>query len=240
MSSLTFNKATIEGPSSVFNADYIRANKLLVKTSMAEINGVFWVNDSLTLDTVEAPINASITLVNDRKRRRPTHLTLDTGNGAIDAAIHLLAPRAPSGHHHATFMTSMKTFSAPIKVSVKHDDSTPPSEFHLRAQNNLAETAVILDPKYEGTFDLHTKLAQAVLKEQSNKVLVADPTGNGGLRKYQLDHKTSTRMYGWVGWGQRPGPATGKIHQGHVEVVSSHSPVSLRLDGSGSLDQGQS
>lgn len=51
---LTFSKATIEGGSSKFDAGYLQATDLLVKTAMSEINGDFRVNGSLTLDTVEA------------------------------------------------------------------------------------------------------------------------------------------------------------------------------------------
>jgi hypothetical protein len=51
---LTFSKATIEGPSSKVNVGYLQANNLLVQTSSAEIQGSFQVNESLTLDTVDA------------------------------------------------------------------------------------------------------------------------------------------------------------------------------------------
>jgi hypothetical protein len=50
----TFDKAIIEGPLSPFYAGYLQANNLIVQTSLAEINGTFQVNESLTLDTVDA------------------------------------------------------------------------------------------------------------------------------------------------------------------------------------------
>jgi hypothetical protein len=50
----TFSKITIEGPLSKFEAGYLQANNLLVQTSLAEIKGTFQVNESLTLDTVDA------------------------------------------------------------------------------------------------------------------------------------------------------------------------------------------
>jgi len=234
----TFSKATIEGPLSKFNAGYLQANNLLVQTSLAEIKGTFHVNESLTLDTVDAPINAVITLVNNWEYKIPTRLSLDTGNGVIDAKIHLNAPRPL--HRHTTFLTSMRTFNAQLNVSVTHTESTPPSEFHLRASNYLANTYITLDPKYQGTFDLQTKLAKASVKENNGTNLVADPSGHGGKRSYQLDHWSSTRIFGWVGWGSRPGPITFENRQGHVEAVSSHSPVSLQLDGAGDEISGQS
>ena len=128
----------------------------------------------------------------------------------------------------------MKTFNSTLKVTVTHDNSTPPSEFHLHAQNNLAESQITLDPKYEGTFNLQTKLASVNVKEQDVKHLV-DPLGKDRLRHYQFDHTSTTRIFGWVGWGQRP-TSTIHNHQGHVELVSSHSSVQLQLDGGGTLD----
>jgi hypothetical protein len=233
----TFSKITIEGPLSKFEAGYLQANNLLVQTSLAEIKGTFQVNESLTLDTVDAPINATIRLLNDWERKTPTHLTLDTGNGAIDAKIHLVAPRPTN--RYATFLTSMKTFNAQLKASVTHDESTPPSEFHLHATNYLAETYITLDPKYVGTFDLQTKLATASVKEGDENAVV-DPSGGGGKRGYQFDLLSSTRIFGWVGWGSRPGPTTKQTHQGYVEIVSSHSSVSLQLEGAGNRVGGQS
>jgi len=234
----TFSKTTIEGSLSKFEAGYLQAHNMLVQTSLAEIKGTFQVNESLTLDTVDAPINATITLLNNWERKTPTMLTLDTGNGEIDAKIHLKAPRPL--HRYTTFMTSLKTFNAQLRASVTHDESTPPSEFYLRATNYLAETCITLDPKYVGTFDLQTKLATASVKGGDEKNTVADPLGAGRKRGYQFDLLSSTRIFGWIGWGSRPGPATRRNHQGHVEIASSHSSVSLQLDGEGNQVGGQS
>jgi len=235
---LTFNTITIEGLSSRFDAGYIQANNLLVRTSKAEIKGKFQVNESLTLDTIEAPINVAITLVNDWKRKTPTFLTLDTGNGAIDAQIQLVAPLPPH-HHHANFQTSIKTFNATLNANVTYDSSTLPSEFRLRAQNNLADSKITLDPKYQGTFDIQTKLSLAEVWLRDVTPLV-DPLGENRNRHYQYDYTSSTRKFGWVGWGKRPGPEK-HSHQGHVEISSSHSPVVLQLDGAGTQvkDDGQ-
>lgn len=227
----TFSKATIEGPSSQFSAGFLQANNLLIQTSSAEIEGTFYVNESLTLDTIDAPINATITLLNDWQSRTPTLLTLDTGNGYIDAQIYLNAPG--SLHHPTAFLTTLRTFNAQIVASVTHDTSSPPSEFHLRATNYLAETWITLDPKYEGTFDLQTKLATASLKVDNGTNVVNHPLENG-KRGYAFDHSSSSRIFGWVGWGSRPGPTTQQNYQGHVEVVSSHGSVVLQLDGAGS------
>jgi hypothetical protein len=133
----------------------------------------------------------------------------------------------------------MKTFNAQIKASITHDNSTPSAELQLRAMNYLAGTYVTLDSKYEGTFDLQTKLAKASVKEGGNKT-VADPSGKQRVRGYQFDLLSSTQIFGWVGWGPRPGPTTKPNRQGHVEIVSSHSSVTLLLDGAGNKVSGHS
>jgi hypothetical protein len=51
---LTFSKATIEGPSSKVIVGYLQAKNLIIQTSSAAIQGNFHVDESLTLDTVDA------------------------------------------------------------------------------------------------------------------------------------------------------------------------------------------
>lgn len=156
-----------------------------------------------------------------------------TGHSYIDSDIHLIAPRpTDKSHAHTKFLTSVNTFNAPLKVSVAHDDSTPPSEFHLRAANNLAESHITLDPKYTGTFDLRTKLASAVV-DRVDHDLDNEVDDSSKQRNFQYDTQTSTHMFGWVGFGQRPGPTTRHLRQGHVEIHSSHSQVLLQLQGAG-------
>jgi hypothetical protein len=232
---ISFSKATIEGDSSEISAKYVQADNLLVKTSLAAITGKFRANSSLTLDTIDASINASITLYNDWQRRVPTFLNLDTGNGYIDSDVTLVAPRPTDQHHvHTKFLTSVKTFNAPLKLSIAHDDSTPPAELHLIAMNNLAESKITLDPKYQGTFDVQTKLGSVVVNRVDQEAYKGSEQ-----RNFQYDTQTSTHMYGWVGFGQRPGPTTYHLHQGHVAIQSSHSQVLLQLAGAG-YNSGQS
>ncbi len=55
----------------------------------------------------------------------------------------------------------METFNAPLNVAIAHADDSPKANFKLRAVNNLGNTHVALDSKYEGTFDVNTMFAQA-------------------------------------------------------------------------------
>jgi hypothetical protein len=107
--------------------------------------------------------------------------------------------------------------------------------------NYLAATNITLDSNYEGTFDVQTKLAKAFVREVDEQKALVDPLAEGRKRGYQFDQKSSSRIFGWVGWGSRPGPTTQPNHQGHVDIVSSHSSVVLQLEGAGNeLNSGRS
>lgn len=114
-------------------------------------------------------------------------------------------------------------------MDVAHDPSTPPVPLHLDIQNNLAESNVTLDTKYRGTFDVQTKLASAVV-EEGEPQSIPDPFGEDRPRVYVYDIKSDTRTLGWVGWGKRPKKWDPMV-QGHVDIVSSLSSVSLQLGG---------
>lgn len=120
----------------------------------------------------------------------------------------------------------MKTFNGLLKVDIANDPSTGPVPLHVNAENNLAETYITLDDKFEGSFSVRTKLASAIVREGKYNPS-ADPSGDNRQRNYVYDHTSESRSVGWVGWGTRP---TGfRRGQGHVDVVSSLSPVSLQL-----------
>jgi hypothetical protein len=121
----------------------------------------------------------------------------------------------------------------------------------------MAPTIVTLDEGYEGTFDVKTKLAEAVVQEGSSSndgshsSRLKDDEDKERERKYIYDHVSSSRTFGWVGWGSRPrshvgtsggigghswgvgggvkGWGGGATDQGHVEIVSSLSEVMLKF-----------
>ena len=93
-------------------------------------------------------INANVTL-----HAPQTNTTYDDDDADEDGR-----PPPPPG---AQFYTYAETFNAPLNVDVAHADDSPKAIFKLRAVNNLGNTHVSLDSKYEGTFDVNTMFAQA-------------------------------------------------------------------------------
>jgi hypothetical protein len=100
------------------------------------------------------------------------------------------------------------------------------------AQNNLGPANVALDDRYQGTFEARTKFASARVYEQYGSAgrVEADTPGTmvEQRTKYVYDHLSTSRISGWRGQGKRP-RRRGDLGQGHVEVVSSLSPVMLQL-----------
>lgn len=119
----------------------------------------------------------------------------------------------------------MRTFSGPIALDVFHDKSSPSMPFQLHVQNNLAQTNVSLDSKFQGSFSAQTKLA-TVTVWKGYEDPAADPTGEGKPRTIQYDQNSTTNVNGWIGWGKRP---RNQAALSYVEVVSSLSPVTLAL-----------
>lgn len=123
-------------------------------------------------------------------------------------------------------MTSLKTFGGSLMGSFHHDPSAVESALFVRANNNLEPAHIYVDSKFEGTYDVHTSLADAIV----DKTVVSDPTGANRQRVYVDDHVAAARTYGWVGWGARPGLMSKESQrQGHIEIVSSLSAAVLQL-----------
>ncbi|EGO25214.1 hypothetical protein SERLADRAFT_448212 [Serpula lacrymans var. lacrymans S7.9] len=197
---VNFQQVDIEGPLSEVSVGSMQAESILVETSLEPITGQFDVTSGLTLSTIKAPIDANISLYNDPKSEYPTLLALSTGYDNITANVTLLAPNKVTPTR-PNFIATMRTFKGALNAAISHDPSSPPTVLRLRAQNDLGPSNVTLDRKYQGTFDVRTKLATATVAEGADP-----PASSGGAspREYQFDFISGYRVYGWVGWGQRP------------------------------------
>ncbi|EIN11899.1 hypothetical protein PUNSTDRAFT_125040 [Punctularia strigosozonata HHB-11173 SS5] len=230
-----FDRVYLEGPLSPVTVDSIQASKLTIKTSMAEISGSFNVSEFLDLDTTSAAVKANVLLANDRSSdfQRMTRMQISTGNSAIDANVTLLAHGGHTGDFPPDFDVSFATFNGDLSVSLGHHSLSRPSHLKAKMQNNLAPVNVTLDDLYQGTFDSQTKFATAHVLEGSTTLRTpfrVEAAVNGRATRaprilYEYDHYVTSRIIGWTGWEKR---ARGR-GQGHVEVVSSLSPVTLRL-----------
>jgi hypothetical protein len=88
----------------------------------------------------------------------------------------------------------------------------------------MAQSTITLDAKFQGTFNLLTKLGQIsildFLRSQRD-----DPTGGNRNRTLVYDQIDVNKALGWVGWGPRVSGAM----QGYLDVASSFSPITLNF-----------
>ncbi|KAF9051137.1 hypothetical protein BDZ89DRAFT_1005758 [Hymenopellis radicata] len=222
--SIAFKKVHIEGAAMDISCDFLQAPKISVKNALAGISGTFNASEKLVLDNIGGPISANITLVQGDDRTAPTFFSLDTGNSEIDANVTMLVTSRFSDP--INFIGTVKNFNGPLTLDIAHDADTPPIPLDLHVQNTQAASNVTLDSKYVGTFDVQTKLATVSVKETKEDPL-SDPFGEDQYRSYIYDSTSSNRIRGWVGWGKRQPGWHPKA--GHVEIVSSLSPILLQL-----------
>ncbi|KAH9892569.1 hypothetical protein C8Q73DRAFT_746417 [Cubamyces lactineus] len=158
---VTFGSVVLGGAMSEVSIKSIQASTAVVKASLAEIEGRFAVDSSLSLETVSAPINADIHLYNYGTSDSPTYLHLTTGNSVLNANVTMYVPPGIDPDFGPHFLGHAETFNAPLTLALMHDEASVPATLRLRALNNLGNTRVSVDSRYEGTFDVATMFAQA-------------------------------------------------------------------------------
>ncbi|KAH7888532.1 hypothetical protein F5I97DRAFT_1804018 [Phlebopus sp. FC_14] len=233
---VTFKKVSIEGPMSRISVGGLQADKVLVETSMQPIAGEFYASDTLQISTIQAPIHANITLYNDPKSAFPTFLEMNTGDNNLMANITVLAPNK-SPPSRPNFIADLRTFYGTLTTSLVHDPSSPATAIKLRAENDLGPSYVTLDQRFEGVFQASTKQAAANVDPGDLSLGGTDPwsataggNGDSGSRNWVVDFNSTSRVYGWIGWGQRPTYWT-VDQQGEVVVDTSLANVTLSFGG---------
>ncbi|KAI8993029.1 hypothetical protein BD414DRAFT_293618 [Trametes punicea] len=167
---VTFGSVLLGGAMSEVSIQSIQASQAVVKASLAEIQGRFAVDSSLSLETVSAPINADIHLYNHGASDTPTFLYLTTGNSALNANVTMYVGDGDDDNddeaYGPNFFAHAETFNGPLSLSLVHDEASAPAIVRMRALNNLGDTRVTVDPRYQGTFDVSTMFAQADVRTQ--------------------------------------------------------------------------
>ncbi|KAL1752699.1 hypothetical protein FB107DRAFT_292934 [Schizophyllum commune] len=221
---VVFDTLSVYGSRGDIWCDSVQARKIVVQNSLGSIGGNFNVTQLLKLDTIEAPIKGNITLtyVDNDDDSGTSSLAMYTGNSEINAnvTLHYSGSSDPSPE----YMMDVKTFNDTLTLDVAYDTSTPNARLDLRAQNNLAQSTIFIDEQFTGTFDLQTKLSSAEVWE--GDTTSPDAYRGQDRRTFIYDTRSATRRKGWVGYGVRPDKW--QPDQGHIDLVSSYSPVTLR------------
>ncbi|KAJ2922725.1 hypothetical protein H1R20_g14367, partial [Candolleomyces eurysporus] len=238
-----FDRLTIEGTNNFISCGKLAGSHISVKNVLANVQGSFNVTDRLTLDTVrgwgfqctdsfvqttyshDRAISANIILTQTPSCLQPSFLSMDTGYSPISANITLATTAPGNAEFQPSFVTQVKTFNGGIDVDILHDKHTPSSSLSLQVQNALAESNVRLDSKFEGMFNVQTKLDQVTIRNGT----ISRGGGKSAAKErvISFDQRSPGRAMGWVGWGQRQPQRT--FGQGRIEIVSSLSPITLDL-----------
>ncbi|KAI0374044.1 hypothetical protein BV20DRAFT_962000 [Pilatotrama ljubarskyi] len=182
---VTFESVLLGGAMSGVSIESIQASQVVVKASSAEIRGKFTVDSSLSLETVSAPINADVHLFNNGTSQAPTFMHLTTGNSVLNANVTMFIPPEMSDMPGPHFLTHAETFNAPLSAALIHDDASAAATIRMRAINNLGNTRVTVDSRYQGTFDVNTMFAQAEVLahdgDEDNRVNDGNDVGSSAL-----------------------------------------------------------
>jgi hypothetical protein len=126
------------------------------------------------------------------------------------------------------FIANLRTFSGSATASFVHDPLSPPTAIKLRLENDLGPSNLIVDEKYQGVFQVSTKLGIAAVTQGT--AFAPDPWAQSLERSFLLNYNTTVRSYGWIGWGLRPGYYANE-QQGEVVVETSIANCTLSFDG---------
>lgn len=222
-----FDRVSIEGPLSRIFVGSIEANHILVETSLEPIFGQFAASCSLSVSTIQAPININASLFNDPNSVFPTYLDVSTGSSNLTANVTLNAPnRGPPPRPN--FIANMRTFYGQATASFVHDPTSPPTAIKLRLDNDLGPVNVAFDQYFQGVFQANAKLgAVSVIQGTASSLDPFNPTLG---RSFLLSYVSDTRTYGWIGWGLN---SVGIFEEqiGEVIVDTSIANCTLFFDG---------
>ncbi|KAL1743840.1 hypothetical protein HDZ31DRAFT_39983 [Schizophyllum fasciatum] len=220
---VVFDTLSVYGSRGDIWCDSVQARKIVIQNSLGSIGGNFNATQLLKLDTIEAPIKGNITLTYvDSDDAGTTTLAMYTGNSEVNANVTLYTNAVSD--LPPEYMLDVKTFNDTLSLDVAYDTPTPDARVNVHAQNNLAQSIISMDEQFTGTFDLQTKLSSAEVWEGDTSS--PDAYRGSDHRSFIYDTRSATRRKGWVGWGSRP--EKWQPNQGHIDVVSSYSPVYLR------------
>ncbi|KAF8813772.1 hypothetical protein BYT27DRAFT_7083982 [Phlegmacium glaucopus] len=217
---LSFGQFTLQGSSRPIFCKSLQALQILVTNILAPIQGSFTVADKLVLDSIKSPIIADVTLSPKPVQTRPTILQLSTGDSAINASITLNAPLTTSiPSFSPAFVAQINNFNGPLQLHVAYEKASPASPFQLQIQNNVDQSTIHMDDRFQGCFYVQTKLSEVFIQSsmdlQKNASQILD-----------YDVETPCKAMGWVGWDRRP--MSGHIAcQSSVTVLSALGPVNL-------------
>ncbi|KIK44501.1 hypothetical protein CY34DRAFT_802594 [Suillus luteus UH-Slu-Lm8-n1] len=209
----SFDRISLRTSNGHINAKSVTAENGLICSSNGGINGHFNIASSLELVTSNAPITASVALLN-RENETASKLKMLTSNGKINANVDLVTH---SGHG-GSFKVETHTSNAP--VTFEYTDMPVNSSLNSRIGSSNAAVNVKLYSTFEGSFNMATSNGKAILE----KLTVEDPSGQGRHRQVTVTQRPreQNRLEGSAYWSESKeanGHSTVNTSNGHVKLV---------------------
>ena len=191
-------------------------------------------------------VNASL---HNKDPIKKSKLSIETGNGyrshycrgdklsmtysvflarPIVANVELTLEENVPGPRHRHFITKIRTFNAPMNVSVSHAKQSMPARVVLIAENVLGPMDVSLDPQYTGTFDVRSKAATVQVQPPSAFDIADDDDDDDVQHDMHFVDVSPERTRGWIGGPKRP-EEFDRHTLGRVELINSLSPINLHF-----------
>ncbi|KAG2137331.1 hypothetical protein BD769DRAFT_1437725 [Suillus cothurnatus] len=207
---ISFDRMSLRTSNGHVNAKSVTVEDGSIRSSNGAIKGHFNSGSSLKLITSNAPIQASVSLLNE-ENGTVSELKMITSNGKIDANVDLVTH---SGHGG---IFDVETHTSNGHVTLEYTDMPINSILRSEARSSNAAMSVKLYSTFEGSFDVMTSNAAATLKE----LAVEDPSGQG-RRRAVTQRRERYHIQGsayWSGSKEIEGHATVKTSNGRAELV---------------------
>lgn len=146
----------------------------------------------------------------------------------MNLSVTLHSDSSDPDEYPPAFQNAVRTINGSLAASFSHDTSLKSSCLQLNAHTNYRPAQVFIDDVYQGTFDVDTMMGNADVDDSETSSAV-DPTGQNRNRTVEYDYETSSRLYGWVGWGERVYEGGGGPAESHISLSTDMANAELTL-----------
>ncbi|CAE6438819.1 hypothetical protein ACGC1H_006942 [Rhizoctonia solani] len=247
-----FNQIRLSGAASPMLLEGVDAGTVDAKTVYERIRAVgVRAGKKIRLATVDSPIDVMIAATSNSNSTEPVQIDLQTMNDHIAGAILLEHDGAtkPGDVDTPDFALDAKTGNSPIFLRVMHTERSEPSVLHANLTTNVGEIELMVDPQFEGTFELVAEQAKSDVEEDAKHTV--DPSGMGRRRAVSIKHVQDGVVRGSVAWRNLSfrvkeaglGIWTGdkvkqpKIHGSRIHAVTSMKTNTLLLPSGPDMDR---
>ncbi|CAE6416275.1 unnamed protein product [Rhizoctonia solani] len=196
-----FERLRLSGSASPMLLESVDAGTIDAKTVYERIRAVgVRAHKKIRLATIDSPIDVMIAATSNSNSTEPVQIDLQTMNDHIAGAVLLEHDGTIKAGDEDTpdFSLDAKTGNSPIFLRIMHIERSEPSVLHANLTTNLGEIELIMDPQFEGTFELVAEQAKSDVEEDAKHT--ADPSGMGRRRAINMRREQEGVVRGSVAW----------------------------------------